>query len=259
MNEETKDLTVVAEIVVPAKQLEKAQEVAKACSAIIAKTALPIAGKNYVKVEGWQTIAMAHGCLLSAKGVQRIDGGVKALGEVIRMSDGAVLASGEGFVGDDEKTWGNRDEYAKRAMAQTRAMSRAARSAFAYTIVLMDKGYETTPAEEVPENGFDNSKTTKAQPKSKSNGKPKSGSKAKGDGFISDAQFKLLWAKTGNISYVDGENVDIATALGEIYSDTFPEEPLPDDENGKPDFRAIGWKQMDALLEAIQYHTEENG
>jgi hypothetical protein len=39
-------------------------------------------------------------------------------------------------------------------MAQTRAMSRAARSAFAHVVTLMDAGLATTPAEEVPQEGF---------------------------------------------------------------------------------------------------------
>lgn len=40
-------------------------------------------------------------------------------------------------------------------MAQTRAMSRACRSAFAHVVVMMNAGLATTPAEEVPHDGFD--------------------------------------------------------------------------------------------------------
>jgi hypothetical protein len=39
-------------------------------------------------------------------------------------------------------------------MAQTRAISRACRSAFAFIVTYMDAGLETTPAEEVPHEGF---------------------------------------------------------------------------------------------------------
>jgi hypothetical protein len=39
-------------------------------------------------------------------------------------------------------------------MAQTRAISRACRSAFAFVVTYMDAGLETTPAEEVPAEGF---------------------------------------------------------------------------------------------------------
>ena len=92
----------------------------------------------------------------------RVEGGVRATGELRRIQDGALLASAEGFVGDDESTWAKRPEYAKRAMAQTRAMSRVARSAFAHVVVLMDAGLETTPAEEIPtdDDGRPDSKDT---------------------------------------------------------------------------------------------------
>jgi len=52
-------------------------------------------------------------------------------------------------VGDDEDTWKKRPEYARRAMAQTRAISRACRSAFAFVVVLIDESLSTTPAEEM--------------------------------------------------------------------------------------------------------------
>ena len=65
------------------------------------------------------------------------------------MSDGIVLATAEGFVGDDEPMWKKRPMYARRAMAQTRASSRVCRSAFAHVVVLIDKDLGTTPAEEM--------------------------------------------------------------------------------------------------------------
>jgi len=127
----------------------QATEAAGICKAIVTATAMKIGGRSYVRVEGWQAIAVAHGCIASARDVERIEGGVRAIGEVRRGSDGHVLSSAEGYVGDDEATWGKRDEYAKRAMAQTRAISRACRSAFAHVVVMMNAGLETVPAEEV--------------------------------------------------------------------------------------------------------------
>lgn len=132
----------------------QATEAASVCKSIVTTTALTIGGRKYVRVEGWQAIAVAHGCIASSCGVERITGGIKAIGEVRRMSDGQILSTAEGFVGDDEATWGKREEYAKRAMAQTRAISRACRSAFAHVVVMMDAGLETTPAEEIPQDGF---------------------------------------------------------------------------------------------------------
>ena len=145
-------------------------DAASLCKEIVVKTAMEIQRRRYVRVEGWMSLATAHGCLLSARDVERVEGGVRAIGEVRRMSDGAILATAEGFVGEDEPTWyggeintqwgkktlPKRPDYAIRAMAQTRALSRAGRAAFSHVVVLMDAGLSTTPAEEVPAGGFDN-------------------------------------------------------------------------------------------------------
>jgi len=119
------------------------------CRELVVKTAMKIQGRRYVQVEGWQAIANAFGCVASARDVERVEGGYRATGQVVRVSDGKVLAEAEGFVGDDESTWAKRPVFARRAMAQTRAMSRACRSAFAFVVTLMDAGLETTPAEEM--------------------------------------------------------------------------------------------------------------
>ena len=75
------------------------------CREIVMRTAMAIQGRKYVKVEGWQAIAVAHGCTAGARDVERVDGGVRATGEIRRMSDGALLAQAEGFVGEDEPVW----------------------------------------------------------------------------------------------------------------------------------------------------------
>jgi hypothetical protein len=128
------------------------------CKEIVVATAKNIQGRKYVCVEGWQAIALAHGCTASADNVERVEdgelSGFKAIGIVKRMSDGAEIARGEGFLGDDEQMWAKRPVYARRAMVQTRAISRACRAAFAHVVVMMNAGLSTTPAEEVPNGGF---------------------------------------------------------------------------------------------------------
>jgi len=120
------------------------------CREIVLKTAQNIQGRKYVKVEGWQAIAIAHGCAASADEVQRVNdegmSGFRAVGIVRRMSDGAEIARAEGFLGDDEVVWSKRPVYARRAMVQTRAISRACRSAFAHVVVLIAANLSTTPA-----------------------------------------------------------------------------------------------------------------
>jgi hypothetical protein len=134
--------------------MSEASEIARntVCRTVITKTAIEIQKRKYVRVEGWRAIAAAHGCTLCSHSVERVydddpdRAGYRATGEVRRMSDGAIIATAEGFVGDHEKMWAT---HAKRAMAQTRAQSRAGKSAFDYVVVLMADGFETTPAEEM--------------------------------------------------------------------------------------------------------------
>jgi hypothetical protein len=135
----------------PADLYRTSTDAAGLCKDIVAKTARSIQGRKYVQVEGWQAIALAHGCTASAGAVERVETGFRAIAKITRMRDGLVIATAEGFVGDDEKTWASRPEYARRAMAQTRAISRACRSAFAHVVVMMNAGLETTPAEEIPD------------------------------------------------------------------------------------------------------------
>jgi hypothetical protein len=138
----------------PGKQIAEAKNVAGICKEVVLKLAINIQGNKYLPVEAWQSIAIAHGCAASSRSVQKTEDGFIAIGEIRRMSDGLVIAEAEGFVGNDEDSWASKPEYARRAMAQTRAISRACRSAFAHVVMLMDAGLSTTPAEEVPKEGF---------------------------------------------------------------------------------------------------------
>jgi hypothetical protein len=126
-----------------------ATNAATLCAEIVKSTATKIQGKRFVQIEGWLSIAAAHGCLVSIAKVEKVDGGIMAIAELRRHADGLVLATAEGFVGDDEKMWASRPMYARRAMAQTRASSRVCRSAFAHVVVLIDRDLGTTPAEEM--------------------------------------------------------------------------------------------------------------
>ena len=136
----------------PATLMTRATDVAGVCGEIVKRTAQVIQGRKYVKVEGWQSIAAAYGCVASSMDVEKVVGGVRAIGKLHRVSDGALIATAEGFVGEDEATWyggevisygkpkmlPKRPDYAIRAMAQTRAISRVCRSAFAFVVVLID-------------------------------------------------------------------------------------------------------------------------
>ena len=155
----TTELTVLN----PGVLMTQATDVAGVCGEIVKRTAQTIQGRKYVRVEGWQSIAAAYGCVASSVNVRKVDGGVRATGELRRVTDGALIASAEGFVGEDEPTWyggvvqsygkektlPKRPDYAIQAMAQTRAISRVCRSAFAFVVVMIDSKLSTTPAEEM--------------------------------------------------------------------------------------------------------------
>lgn len=159
---------------IPKELVRQSTDIAELCREIVVASSVVIQDRKYVRVEGWQAIATAHGCVASARDVHPVDGGMVATGEIRRMQDGQLIATAEGFVGVDEPTWyggetevwdrktrkrvprtlPKRPEYAIRAMAQTRAISRACRGCFAHVVVLMNAGLSTTPAEEVPYGGF---------------------------------------------------------------------------------------------------------
>src|SRR6188768_4024409 len=126
-----------------------ATDVAGAIKDFAVRKCVMIQGKKYPPVEVWQAVANGFGCVASAKDVEVVEGGIRAIGEVRRVHDGIVIATGEGFVGTDEGTWEKRPLFARRAMAQTRAISRACRAAFAFVLPLIDAGLSTTPAEEM--------------------------------------------------------------------------------------------------------------
>lgn len=184
-------------IIPDSKELvRQSTDIASLCREIVVASAVIIQEHKYVRVEGWQAIATAHGCVASARDVRKVEGGMVATGEIRRMQDGQLIATAEGFVGEDEPTWyggsvekdewtgargarkktgkkiltvlPKRMEYAIRAMAQTRAISRACRGCFAHVVVLMDAGLSTTPAEEVPEGGFRDDLPTQHEPEPES-------------------------------------------------------------------------------------------
>ena len=60
-----------------ATHIRQATDVAGACREIVKATAQRIGNKDYVRVEGWQSIAVAHGCVASARDVEKVEGGVE--------------------------------------------------------------------------------------------------------------------------------------------------------------------------------------
>ena len=111
-----------------------------------------ISGKKFVQVEGWTTMGAMLG--ITPKERQVIvdeNGDYEAHVDLIRNSDGVVVGGASSICGTDEKTWANRNRYARRSMAVTRATGKAFR--LSYSWIMRLAGYEPTPFEEMPVEG----------------------------------------------------------------------------------------------------------
>jgi hypothetical protein len=133
--------------------LWKATAIANLLAPIVEKAKLysMISGRKYVKVEGWATMLSMLGIFPSTEYARRLDREGEICYEarvVLRHTSGLEVGAGEGICSSKEKNWANRDEFAIKSMAQTRATGKAARLGFSWIVALA--GYEGTPLEEMP-------------------------------------------------------------------------------------------------------------
>lgn len=71
--------------------------------------------------------------------------------KVVAVRNGVVVGEAEAMCSREEQTWRERDDYALRSMAQTRATSKAIAAAARWIVTLA--GYSGTPTEEMPAPG----------------------------------------------------------------------------------------------------------
>jgi hypothetical protein len=135
----------------PRLALERMAEIATALVDVIdtKKLYARINGKKHITVEGWTTLGGMLGVVPVVIGTRPNDTGDGIVATVeARTLDGRVVGAAEGECSRAESKWKNRDPFAIRSMAQTRAISRALRAPLGQIIVLA--GYDATPAEEMP-------------------------------------------------------------------------------------------------------------
>ena len=106
-----------------------------------------IRGRRHVRVEGWALLGSMLGVFPVVCWSRPLEDGWEARVEA-RTRDGAIVGAAEAECLRSEGTWRDRDDYALRSMAQTRATSKALRLPLGFVIQLA--GFETTPAEEMP-------------------------------------------------------------------------------------------------------------
>ena len=141
-------------------ELDMASYVAKSLNDIIDEQkdrwAVALKGKNgpvYLKVEAWQFLGRAYEYRAILDGIVERDieesNAWIARVKIVDKFDRQVGA-GDSICGtSDEPYWAKQPTYAKKSMAQTRAISKAYRSCLAWVAVLA--GYEPTPFEEMSE------------------------------------------------------------------------------------------------------------
>ena len=133
----------------PVEVVQQTTLVADALADVLRKKKLfaNIQGKNYVTVDGWQLLGSMLGVFPVCVWTKELEDGWEARVEA-RTRDGAVVGAAEAECRRAERSWANRDSYALRSMAQTRATSKALRQPLGFVVKLA--GYESTPSEEIP-------------------------------------------------------------------------------------------------------------
>lgn len=136
----------------PRNVIDRAASVAKELMPLVEKAKLfsMIQGKKYVKAEGWTTMLAMLGVFPQVEYCRKLNRTDELAYEarvLLTTVKGAVIGAGEAICSSLERNWSNRDEFAIKSMAQTRATGKAARIGFSWIMSLA--GYEPTPAEEM--------------------------------------------------------------------------------------------------------------
>ena len=113
------------------------------------KLYVPIAGKNYVQVEGWQFAGGLLKLIPRVAEVINLSSGTetKWQAKVELMQGDKVISIGYAVCSNKEGKKKTFDEYAVLSMAQTRAIGKAYRNIIGWVMKL--SGYEPTPVEEI--------------------------------------------------------------------------------------------------------------
>ena len=142
----------------PAEKMRQMQETAAVLLAPVKQRhTVTISGREHVRVEGWTMLGALLGVHPFTVWSQPIHytSGEQGMGEYLgwearveaRTRSGEVVGSAEAMCLRSERNWSDRDEFALRSMAQTRATSKALRQPLGFVITLA--GFDPTPAEEM--------------------------------------------------------------------------------------------------------------
>ncbi len=154
----------------PGEIIDRASVLADKLAAVLRDRKLTsnISGKEHVRVEGWTLLGTMLGVFPVVEWTRPVSDGWEARVVAKTLAD-QVVGAAEAECLRTERQWKNRDDYALRSMAQTRAVSKALRGPLGFVVTLA--GYEATPAEEMtaesltahgsPYEGFTEDRVTK--------------------------------------------------------------------------------------------------
>jgi hypothetical protein len=132
----------------PAERMQQMQETAQVLAEPVRQRhVVRIGQSDHVRVEGWTLLGSLLGVYAHCVWSRRVEDGWEARYEA-RTLDGRTVGAAEAQCLRSEANWRNRDDYAIRSMAQTRAQSKALRQPLGFVISLA--GFDPTPAEEMP-------------------------------------------------------------------------------------------------------------
>lgn len=142
----------------PITVIDKATKVATRLAGVIKQQHLyaDIRGKHHVTVSGWTLLGSLLGVFPITVWTRKLENGWEARVEA-RTLAGNLVGAAEAQCLTSESSWSNREDFALRSMAQTRATSKAMRMPLGYIVQLA--GFDATPAEEM---GFMKSGTAQA-------------------------------------------------------------------------------------------------
>tara|TARA_B100000700_G_scaffold16181_1_gene16053 strand:+ start:581 stop:1105 length:525 start_codon:yes stop_codon:yes gene_type:complete len=131
-------------------RMERGIKLGKMLKDVIVKEKLfhNIQGKNYVLVEGWQTLNMLLGLHPRVTMMTEHQGEFVAHVDMLNRENEVVSTAFASCGDEQDRPWNKRSRAARRSMAQTRAIAKAGRMMFGHIVKLA--GYEATPAEEMP-------------------------------------------------------------------------------------------------------------
>src|SRR5262249_23258815 len=127
----------------PAIALDRMTEVSKLLFRVVEDRKLYalIGGRKHLLVSAWTTLGAMLGLFPITTWTRLNEAGDGDLARVeVRTRDGQLVGAAEAECSRAERTWKNRDPFALRSMASTRATSRALRGPLEQVVVLA--GYE---------------------------------------------------------------------------------------------------------------------